>query len=119
MNGCANCSEAVQGVGEGFWSGVGNWFSSGIGADLLKAGISFGVGYGLHELTGGRSGGGGTTGNLTGGTTVNPSGSGFIPQAGAGSQPIVLQQAATPTPSWVLPVAVVGGLAALLLALKK
>jgi hypothetical protein len=119
MNGCLNCSDPVDGVGDfsGIMSGIGSWFSSGIGAELLKAGISFGVGYGLHELTSGRSGS--QPGNLTGGTTVNPAGSGFIPQAGGQQAQTPVLQSASVMPSWVLPVAVVGGLAVLLLALKK
>ncbi len=139
MNGCFDCSDAVNGLGQyegigtgaistitsnigsgGFWSGVGNFFSSGFGADLVKAGLTFGVGYGVHALTSG--GGGGQPqqqpGNLVGGTTVNPAASGFIPQArGVDQQPIAAQSIATP--SWVLPVSIIGGMAVLLFALKK
>ncbi len=137
MNGCLHCADAVDGLGQyigtgglstiassgvgsgvagGFWSGVGNFFSAGIGSELLKAGISFGVGYGLHELSSGR--GGQNQSNLTGGNTVNPAGSPFIPQA---QNPIVspgLSMQST-APAWVLPTAVVGGLVAVLLALRK
>ena len=121
MNACPNCSEPVRGVGDigDVFSGIGDWFSSGIGAELLKTGLSFGVGYGLQQITGGGSGSQQRqTGNLTGGVTVNPAGSGIVPQAG--TQPIVIQQAAaTPMPTWVLPAAVFGGMAVLLLALKR
>jgi hypothetical protein len=116
-----NCDGGrVQGVGDfsGILSGIGNWFSSGVGLELVKAGISFGVGYGIHELTGG----GGAkpaqpAGNLTGGTTVNPAGSIFIPQA----QPIAAAPvaAASAMPEWFLPVALIGGLAVVVLAMKK
>jgi hypothetical protein len=100
-------------------SGIGNFFSSGIGAELLKTGISFGVGYGLHELT---SGSGSRPPaaqqpSLTGGTTVNPAGSVFIPQAQP-QTPIVIQSAST-TPEWVVPVAVIAGLGALFFAMRK
>ena len=121
MNDCVHCYDAVDGVGQavgaGFWSGVGNFFSSGIGSELLKAGISFGVGYGLHELSSGRSGGQ-QPGNLTGGSMVNPAGSGYMPQAQSPVLPATMVVQAATTPAWVLPVAV-AALAVLLLRMKK
>ncbi len=120
MNEC--CSSPVHGVGDfgDLLGGLGDFFSSGVGAELLKTGLSFGVGYGLHELTAPKHAS--APGNLSGGSgvTVNPAGSGLIPQAGgAPVQPQPQQSAATPVPSWLLPVAVVGGLGVLALALRR
>lgn len=119
MNSLACCSDPVDGVGDfsGILSGIGNFFSSGIGAELLKTGLSFGVGYGLHQLTSQNAPRPATPQqpSLVGGTTLNPAGSVFIPQA----QPQTVIQAASTTPEWVTPVAIIGGLAALFFALRK
>ncbi len=118
--GC-NCSDSVEGVGDfsEIASGIGDFFSEGFGEQLLKAGLSFGVGYGVSQLTAGSRPQQQQAGNLTGGNTVNPAGSGYMPQANVPQQPLVNQQSATGTPSWLLPVAVIGGLAVVALALKK
>lgn len=117
------CNCRVDGVGDwsGFLSGVGEFFSSGIGLELAKTGLAFGVGYGIRELTQHRqptpSGQPvAPAGVLGGGTTVNPAGSIVIPQASPAPSPVA--QSST-TPEWVMPVAIAAGLAALLLALRK
>lgn len=118
MNALAcDCSESVRGVGDwsGFLSGVGDFFSSGVGLELVKAGVSFGVGYGIHELTSGGGGGPRQQPALVGGTTVNPAGAIYNPLA----QPAPTTAQAVSTPDWVMPAAIFGGLAVLALMLKK
>jgi hypothetical protein len=115
MNACGNC-DRIDGVGDfsGIVSGIGNWFSSGLGAELLKAGLSFGVGYGVSRLQQSQQHQQQQP-SLTGGTTVNPAGSVYIPQAQAPQQ----QSLTAGSPDWLLPVSILGAAAVLVMALKR
>lgn len=112
-----NCADCVHGVGD-FWSGLGNFASSGFGQAIIGAGVSIGTAFALRELDLAPSPGN-RGGTMAGGSTVNPAGSVYNPTAQAPAQPIILQTPPAATPAWVWPAAIGAGVLVLFLAMRK
>lgn len=102
---------ATDAASSGVWSSIGDFFSNGFGSDLLKAGVTVGTGYAVSQLGGGSKPGAPAqvqyTNPLTGQSNVPSTGTAG-PAASSAS-----------TPTWVLPVSILGGAVVLGLLLMK
>jgi hypothetical protein len=106
----------IQSASPSIFASIGNFFGSEFGSTLWKGALTLGTTYAISQLGLGGSRGGGGGGAAAAGGGAGGTGTG----AGGGGQPINIQlpaQQQSATPEWVLPVAVVGGLAVVAAAL--